>query len=144
MTIELFMQKVNKTKTCWLWTGQISNQGYGIMSIPPKRRVRVHRFAYEKMVGPIGKPDHTCHVRHCVNPAHLVPVTLSEHKKIEAAERTHCLNGHRLTKRNIMFWNSSRGPGGIVRNCRACYRLRVQKRNEKRAVLRALTGWAQG
>jgi hypothetical protein len=37
-----------------------------------------HRFAYELLVGPIPEDlelDHLCRVRHCVNPAHLEPVT---------------------------------------------------------------------
>lgn len=73
----------NGPNGCWLWTGSLT-QGYGQASAPGGRGyspVRVHRFVYEELVGPIpaGAPlDHTCGVRACCNPAHLEPVTTRE------------------------------------------------------------------
>lgn len=52
---------------CWYWTGHLNPDGYG-----------PHRRAYRLHVGPIPAGyhlDHLCGVRHCVNPAHLEPVT---------------------------------------------------------------------
>lgn len=68
-----FTDKIKKTKTCWLWTGCLAD-GYGKFSLTGKM-VRAHRFAYELWVGPIPEGQivrHTCHVRACVNPDHLV------------------------------------------------------------------------
>jgi hypothetical protein len=46
--------------------------------------VLAHRWAYEHFIGPIPaglEIDHLCRVRHCVNPAHLEPVTKSENRR---------------------------------------------------------------
>lgn len=78
-----FWPKVDKTSTCWLWTGALtlaSNKhvgGYGRFRVGAQMR-RAHRYAYELLVGPIPAGldlDHLCNNRRCVNPAHLEPVT---------------------------------------------------------------------
>jgi hypothetical protein len=75
-----FWTMVSKTETCWLWTGGLS-RGYAMFWLDGKN-VKAHRFAYELLVGPIPEGlvlDHVvargCKWRHCVNPAHLEPVT---------------------------------------------------------------------
>lgn len=53
---------------CWLWTGNIA-AGYA-----KARRKRVHRVVYELLHGPITLElvcDHTCGIKHCVNPEHI-------------------------------------------------------------------------
>ena len=67
---------------CWLWTGAKNSQGYGHMLVGSRtdnsrRYVKVHRLAYERLVGKISAPhlDHLCRQRDCANPAHLQPVT---------------------------------------------------------------------
>lgn len=66
---------------CWLWTRDTSNTyGYGRFKMPGRYAV-AHRVAYESVRGPIGSGldlDHLCRVRHCINPAHLEPVTKAE------------------------------------------------------------------
>src|SRR3990167_3405725 len=69
-------EKVERTETCWLWRGAIRPNGYGVIQRGPRGAglVRAHRFAYEHFIGPIPaglETRHSCHVRHCVNPAHL-------------------------------------------------------------------------
>ena len=73
---------------CWLWKGPVSDKGYGIFSEHGKH-IRAHRYYYTTHVGSIPADlelDHLCHVRHCVNPAHLeaVPHTTNIHRA------THC------------------------------------------------------
>lgn len=71
-----FWSHVEKTDTCWLWTGRKEKAGYGKYC-----GTVAHRWAYRELVGPIPAGltlDHLCYVRHCVNPAHLEPVTLLE------------------------------------------------------------------
>lgn len=84
---ERFWEKVEKTATCWLWTGAISGRtGYGSFCLSPafvgdRRLIGAHRWAYENTVGPVPKGlvlDHLCCVRRCVNPDHLEPVTYRE------------------------------------------------------------------
>ena len=65
--------KVDKAGKCWLWIGSMSKNGYGHFFAKGKT-LAAHRIAYTLANGPIPEGlqiDHTCHVRHCVNPAHL-------------------------------------------------------------------------
>lgn len=78
--LDRFMRFVNKTDTCWLWTGFQRGKGYGGFQLKTGA-VSAHRFAYENLVGdiPAGKQiDHLCMVKLCVNPNHLEPVTSKE------------------------------------------------------------------
>lgn len=72
-TEDRFMARVDKTSTCWNWTGTIYPDGYGILQVNGTR-VRAHRYSYELVNGPIQGGlilDHKCHNRRCVNPDHL-------------------------------------------------------------------------
>lgn len=71
---------------CWVWTGTVNLWGYGIIQ-PPKginetgHTITVHRWMYEKYVGPIPpryQIDHLCLNKLCVNYAHLEAVTQAE------------------------------------------------------------------
>jgi hypothetical protein len=76
-TADRFWAKVDKTETCWLWTASTFTGGYGAFSWNG-RTGGAHRYAYETWVGPIPEGhdvDHLCHVRRCVNPAHMQTVT---------------------------------------------------------------------
>ena len=52
---ERAMRQVIKTETCWLWPGQKTGNGYGLVSDwhPDGRRWKalVHRVVYEQVIG---------------------------------------------------------------------------------------------
>jgi hypothetical protein len=120
--------EVHGPNECWLWTGALNAAGYAIFQIKPQP-ILVHRFAYERFVGPIPEGlqiDHVkargCRHRHCVNPAHLEPVTPEENQRRALtpwfinASKTHCIRGHEFTPDNI-----DKNPGGH-RYCKQCRR----------------------
>jgi hypothetical protein len=66
-----FWKKVNKTDTCWLWTGSLVN-GFG--QFKSERYGLAVQFCWELHYGPIPpktRIKQTCGNRACVNPAHL-------------------------------------------------------------------------
>lgn len=86
-----FWEKVEKTDTCWLWTASINpGTGYGQFARRHGEGIDAHRFSYELANGPIPAGHdvhHTCHVRHCVNPAHLEAVTRAENLRMRKYRR---------------------------------------------------------
>lgn len=68
-----FWERVRKTSTCWNWTGEPSDTGYGQITFDKTWR-SAHRASWELHHGPIPEGmviDHRCHNRACVRPSHL-------------------------------------------------------------------------
>lgn len=68
-----FWAKVEKTETCWIWSGAKHMDGYG-MVIRGGRSWLAHRLAFTLTHGPIPVDlviCHTCDIRACVRPDHL-------------------------------------------------------------------------
>lgn len=128
-----FWMKVNKTETCWLWTGGRKTNGYGAFWVAPGKLRTAHRVAWELTTGnvPDGvELDHLCRVRHCVNPEHLQPVIHQENvlrgmgPTALHAKKTHCPKGHEYAGRNLI----ERGHGRECRACRNEYKRRRRAR----------------
>lgn len=128
-----FWAFVEKTPTCWLWTGAATN-GYGRFQLARGRTVFAHRFAYETEVKPIPQGltiDHLCRVPLCVRPEHLEPVTIRENvlrgETVTAANaaKTACPQGHPFDA-----VNTYPRPDG-ARGCREC--MRAASREWKRS-----------
>ena len=125
---------------CWLWTGHMSEAGYGIIQANGTRRA--HRVSYEFFRGPIpaGRQlDHLCRVRNCINPEHLEVVTQQENINrgngfaVINKNKRHCVHGHEFTPENTIKQTSR---GKTYRACRECRRLlqaarRLAKRSGK-------------
>jgi HNH endonuclease len=110
---------------CWIWQGAKDSLGYGRFGIGNKRMTGPHRYAYERLVGPIpdGRVlDHLCDNPTCVNPAHLRVCTQKENvlrgrsaSAINARKKV-CKNGHLLSENNV--YHPANRP--MHRNCRQC------------------------
>lgn len=76
-----FWAKVEKTRTCWLWTAALNSKGYGTIGHGGRRpsgswrTILAHRASYLMHVGPIQDGQdvlHRCDNPQCVRPAHLM------------------------------------------------------------------------
>lgn len=128
-----FWSHVNKTETCWVWTGHKMKSGYASVyagggSKNPITKL-VHRLAYELTKGliPTGLTiDHLCSNRLCVRPDHLEAVTMrtnvlrSSSHIAKQASSDHCVNGHMFDAANTYRWR-----GG--RYCRKCRNANAKK-----------------
>lgn len=116
-----FWNKVKKSNNCWKWT-TYTRSGYGRFKINGKL-VTAHRFSYELIHVniPTGyELDHLCRNRKCVNPEHLKIVT----RKVNVLRgigptainknKTHCINGHLLTGKNLALRENNN------RQCKTC------------------------
>lgn len=80
--INNFWDKVGSREggTCWLWTGPMIGDGYGLWWVNGKSHY-AHRFAYEVCISniPTGmQVDHICSNKTCVNPDHLRACTKAQ------------------------------------------------------------------
>lgn len=134
--IELFRAECS-ADACWTWPGRSMKNGYASSTTgrgPDKRAVYVHRYAYEKLVGPIPEGlviDHLCRNRLCFNPAHL---EVTDHRtnilrgtgaSARCAVKTHCPKGHPYEGDNLVL-----RPNGF-RRCRTCDEQVEQKRDRR-------------
>jgi hypothetical protein len=74
--LKRFWEKVNKTESCWLWTGAINPSGHGVLKIQ-RANYGAHRISYAIAHGEIPENLFICHKcpngdnASCVNPDHL-------------------------------------------------------------------------
>lgn len=135
--LERFMFRVEKTDSCWNWTGRVS-RGYSVFTIG-KLTILGHRYIYRHFKGDIPDGltiDHLCKNKLCVNPDHLEPVTMRENlarsNSISSVNRakTHCPNNHPYDDRNTLFAKDG------SRICKECAYKRHREWSKRRNLLR--------
>lgn len=133
-----FWSRVDKTETCWLWTGPVNRQGYGQFSYSKSKTIRAHKFAYEQTVGPVPEGltlDHVwprCTHKNCVRPDHLEPVTRGDNVRRWAATITHCPQGHSYAEHGV----TRQHPKGWT--FRVCRRMRTGQNADQEIPVRGL------
>lgn len=78
--LERFVGKINKTDTCWLWTGAPTKKGYGQFKYQDMN-LKAHRVSYALWKGELDEElciMHECDNKICVNPDHLEQGTTSK------------------------------------------------------------------
>lgn len=135
-----FAQYVNKTKTCWNWTGGTDRLGYGKFKLNRKEEA-AHRVSYGWEIGPIPdgmEIDHRCHNRSCVNPGHLRAVTRKQNMENLSGpyrSNTSGVRGVSWSKQHSMWRATVRHNGknhhvGLFRDLAEAAESVLAKRNE--------------
>ena len=97
-----FWKYVEKTDSCWLWTGAKIGNGYGHITVK-RQSIKTHRFSWELHYGAIPAGMFVCHrcdVKACVRPDHLFLGTNQDNQLDAVAKGRH------------VCWN--RGLRGII------------------------------
>lgn len=124
------MEKVRKTRHCWIWEGTVGTDGYGRFYLDPSHKSeRAHRVSYLLANGEFDRMMlvlHQCDNELCVRPSHLYlgDHTQNMRDKVQRnpdwnhqSRKTHCKNGHKFTPENTKIRKSR-----YQRICRTCER----------------------
>lgn len=139
---------------CLIWPGSKNEHGYALVGFRG-RTSRLHRVAYELLVGPIAPGlviDHLCRNRGCVAVGHLEPVSNAENIRRGWQDNpdrprpprplpTACRAGHPFSSDNILTRRLS--GGGTARRCRTCevaYQAQWHQRRQLRNRLAKVAG----
>src|SRR3990167_8978383 len=122
-----FWHQVEKTSTCWLWTGCVKDNGYGW-----KYGQYVHRLVYKDVYESIPEGyciDHLCRVLLCVRPTHLEAVTVRENVRrgLSGDMRAVCKHGHQF----VLSGRVKGNPDHRQRRCKVCQDIRNKKRTSR-------------
>lgn len=96
---EKFHRHIEKTESCWNWTGTLDRYGYGKLRLG-NRTFKAHRYSYQYHYGDF---DESLHVLHhcdhprCVNPNHLFLGTNRDNVEDRTAKKRHGQTSKRLT-----------------------------------------------
>lgn len=99
-----------------------------------QRTIRVHRQLFQIVNKVKLTPDidvcHACDTRHCIEETHLWAGTRKQNMEDCSAKgradgqwKTHCWRGHEYTPENTYI-----APGGRLRHCKVCSRVRMRLR----------------
>lgn len=137
---EALFQHVSKTETCWIWTGGLTDKGYGKV-FRKGRYVPAHCLSYAIHTGPLDENlviDHLCRNHACVNPKHLEQVTSGINTlrgfgpPANNARKTHCPKGHPYDEENTLL--HKKRTGRLNRACRICWNAASERSRRKAAI----------
>jgi len=122
--INLFLQKIEKTDDCWIWTAAKTPAGYGHFRTENYvAKKYAHRISYKLFVGKIPEGFcvlHKCDNPTCVKPDHLFLGTYKDNADDKSAKGRHhnqkkesCPKGHPYNRVQIR-------NGKTRRLCRIC------------------------
>jgi hypothetical protein len=121
-----FMSHVNKTENCWLWTSGKNYNGYGLFRLNDKKK-KAHRVSFEhhfkKLIDDKIIIKQTCFVRTCVNPEHLLQITVSKeirYVKIRSNEPKPCKRCKNLLFHYLYPTDDSDSVKANTIVCKAC------------------------
>src|ERR1700723_862215 len=83
-----FLDKIDRTGNCWIWTASVHTAGYGSFAFRGKRW-KSHRISYTLFVGEIPEEMHVlhrCDNKLCCNPFHLFLGTHLDNMRDAAAK----------------------------------------------------------
>lgn len=135
---ERFWDKVDKTETCWNWTGTLV-KGYGNFHVgrTDDRRV-ITQYAHRMSWVLAGRElveglqlDHLCRNTRCVRPGHLEQVTGAINIRRAFPRKDECPIGHEMTPENTIV-RQARGRLTPTHLCRTC----VNESQRRRRIIR--------
>lgn len=117
-----FWSYVEKTETCWDWTGGLTSTGYGQFDKKIKYGHKAHRYSWFLHYGEIPKELNCLHTcvgnRKCVNPKHLYLGTAKNNsedmvrdKRSTAGERN---PSSKLTEKDVFEIRNLRGTKSVT------------------------------
>lgn len=115
--VERIMELSEWQGPCLVWTLAKDKDGYGAAKAE-RRMVRVHRFMWERLVGPIPDGmhlDHLCLNRACWFSDHLRVLSPGDNTRaMFRGRRAHCPKGHPFNAANTRLTRQG------YRRCRTC------------------------
>lgn len=101
-----FWSHVEKTESCWLWTGAVDRDGYGMLTVySDKRRVaKAHRLAFTLWHGRDPGPMFVCHSCDnptCVRPDHLFLGTAADNSQ-DRVRKGRYMPQSKLTEQQVL------------------------------------------
>ena len=125
-----FWDKVEKTRTCWIWKASLDGKGYGQFVLGAGRIIRAHRYSMTLLHGEFPSTVfvlHKCDNKKCVRPSHLFLGTqLDNMRDMSKKGRwrnqsqyiTHCPRGHEYSRDNTGYNKTKTGRSRVCIRCR--------------------------
>jgi hypothetical protein len=94
--------EVGNPDKCWLWTGKVDRDGYGLLWNPEPKIQRSHRYIFYKINGYLPEVvRHTCDNPTCNNPSHLLGGTQGDNNRDTISRGRHKYNPTHNAKLDI-------------------------------------------